>query len=213
METILVTGGLGFIGVQMAAHYGDLYLDEPQFRPYFKELNRLNVPVVVHHTPLPVDYGSLLKYTNLRRQYGRCVDQATAVGREIFSGLFEECPNLKFIHTMLGGGFFAYTNMLAPRSTGTKEQLVRFNSADKVRGYLSDNIFFDTSGAMQWGKAQLECAIEVAGADHILYGSSYPVRREWFVKGIEFVRSLDIPEESKALVLGGNAARLFGIEG
>ena len=66
---------------------------------------------------------------------------------------------------------------------------------------------------MQWGKAQLECAVEVFGADHILYGSSYPVRREWFVKGIEFVRGLDISEDSKTQILGGNAARLFKIGG
>jgi len=206
-------GELGFVGVQMAAHYGTLYLDEPQFKPYFQELNRMNVPVVVHHTPLPVDYQSLIKYNNLRRQYGRCVDQATAVGRELFSGMFEEYPNLRLVHSMLGGGFFAYANMLAPRSSGAKEELERFDSADRVRGYLDKNIFVDTSGSIQWGKAQLECAIEVMGADHILYGSSYPVRREWFVKGIEFVRNLDISEESKALILGGNAARLFNIEG
>jgi predicted TIM-barrel fold metal-dependent hydrolase len=204
-------GKLEFFGVQMAAHYGNLYLDEPQFKPYFKELNRLNVPIVVHHTPLPVNYESLIKYTNLRRQYGRCVDQATAVGRELFSGMFEEFPNLKLIHSMLGGGFFAYVNMLAPRKVGVKEELERFDVADKVREYLDNNIYFDTSGALQWGKTQLECAINVLGADHILYGSSYPIRREWFLKGIEFVRDLDIPEESKTLILGKNAARLFKI--
>ncbi len=202
---------LGFSGVQMAVHYGRLYLDEPEFRPYFRELNKLDVPIVVHHTPLPVDYASLLKYNNLRRQYGRCVDQATGVGREIFSDLFEECPNLRLIHTMLGGGFFAYVNMLAPRSQGFKEELERFDSADTAGDRLVKNIFFDTSGAMQWGKAQLECAVEVFGADHILYGSSYPVRREWFVTGIDFIKALDIPEESKSLILGGNAARLFKI--
>lgn len=27
---------LGFVGVEMAAHYGELYLDEPEFRLYFK---------------------------------------------------------------------------------------------------------------------------------------------------------------------------------
>jgi len=203
---------LGFSGVQMAAHYGTLYLDEPQFKPYFKELNRLNVPVVVHHTPLPVNYESLIKYTNLRRQYGRCVDQATAVGRELFSGMFEEFPNLKLIHSMLGGGFFAYANMLAPRRVGAKEELERFDAVDKVRDYLDKNIYFDTSGAIQWGKAQLECAVNVFGADHILYGSSYPVRREWFVKGIEFVRGLNISEKDKTLILGENAVRLFKIK-
>jgi hypothetical protein len=208
---------LGFSGVQMAVHYGKLYLDEPEFRPYFRELNKLGVPVVVHHTPLPVDYASLLKYTNQRRQYGRCVDQATGIGREIFSDLFDECPNLKLIHTMLGGGFFAFVNLLAPEVVAVKDEVKRMDydpeQVARIRRHLVDNIYFDTSGAPQWGKAQLECAVEVLGADHILYGSSYPVRREWFVKGIEFVQALDIPEESKSLILGGNAARLFKIGG
>jgi len=82
---------LGFCGVQLASHYGKLYLDEEEFRPYFKVLNKLDVPVVVHHTPLPVEYGSLYNYTNFRRLYGRCVDQATAVGRELFSGMLKSC--------------------------------------------------------------------------------------------------------------------------
>jgi predicted TIM-barrel fold metal-dependent hydrolase len=202
----------GFAGVQMAAHYGSSYLDEPRFRPYLKALNELDVPVVVHHTPLPVDYASVVPYTNMRRQYGRCIDQATAVGRELFSDLFEKLPNLRLVHSMLGGGFFAYVNMLAPRSKQSKEELERFESAGGVRSYLAKNLFFDTSGALQWGKAQLECAISVFGADHILYGSSYPVRREWFVKGAEAIRELDIPAESKDLILGGNAARLFKID-
>lgn len=203
---------LGFSGVQLAAHYGKLYLDEPEFRPYFKKLNKLDIPIIVHHTPLPVDYNSLLKYTNLRRQYGRCVDQGTAVGRELFSGMFEELPNLKLIHSMLGGGFFAYANMLAPRKVGIKEELERFDVADKVRSYLENNIYFDMSGALQWGKPQLECAVKVLGADHILYGSSYPLRREWFTKGIEFVQNLQISETEKSLILSKNAARLFKIK-
>jgi predicted TIM-barrel fold metal-dependent hydrolase len=203
---------LGLSGVQLAAHYGKLYLDEEQFRPYFKKLNKLGVPVIVHHTPLPVDYASLINYTNLRRQYGRCVDQATAVGRELFSGMFEELPNLKFIHSMLGGGFFAYANMLAPRKINVKEQLERFDIADKVNDYLKNNIFFDTSGAIQWGKPQLECAVKVLGADHILYGGSYPLRKEWFKKGPDYIRSLNIEEKEKSLILGENAVKLFNIK-
>jgi len=203
---------LGFAGVQLAAHYGHLYLDEEEFRPYFKKLNKLGVPIVVHHTPLPVDHSSIIKYTNLRRQYGRCIDQATAVGRELFSGMFDDFPNLKIIHSMLGGGFFAYVNMLAPRKVGVKEELERFDVADKVRGYLQRNIYFDTSGALQWGKEQLECAVKVLGAEHIVYGSSYPLRREWFIKGVDYVKSLNIDKREKSLILGENAAKLFNIK-
>jgi len=203
---------LGLSGVQMAAHYGNLYLDEEEFRPHFKKINELNVPVVVHHTPLPVDFGSLCCYTNLRRQYGRCVSQATAVGRELFSDMFEEFPNLKLVHSMLGGGFFAYSNMLAPKITG-KDAVERFQTeAGRINKYLENNIYFDTSGATQWGKIQLECAVKVLGADHILYGSSYPIRRDWFSQGVDFVKKLDIDEKSKELILSKNTIRLFNIK-
>jgi predicted TIM-barrel fold metal-dependent hydrolase len=204
---------LGFHGVQMAAHYGNLYLDDESFRPYFAFLNDLEVPVVVHHTPLPVDYGSILSYTNQRRQYGRCVAQATAVGRELFSGMFDDFPNLKLIHSMLGGGFFAYVDMLVPpRKEGYNDAVDRFEvQTERLRRQLRENIFFDVSGAPQWGKAQLECAIRVIGADNILYGSSYPIRQDWYFQGLDFVRSLDITEEEKVAILGGNAIRLFKV--
>jgi predicted TIM-barrel fold metal-dependent hydrolase len=202
---------LGFCGVQMAAHYGQLYLDDAAFKPHFKLLDALGVPVVVHHTPLPVDYGAILTYTNQRRQYGRCVDQGTAVGRELFSGMFEEFPNLRLVHSMLGGGFFAYANMLVPEKLPAfRDEVDRFDAqTEKIRGYLQRNLFFDLSGAPQWGRAQLECAVKVLGADHILYGGSYPIRRDWFLQGVDYVRSLTIEEREKSLILGGNAARLF----
>lgn len=204
---------LGFHGVQLAAHYGTLYLDEDEFKPYFKRLNELKVPVVVHHTPLPVAYTSIYKYTNLRRQYGRCVDQGTAVGRELFSGMFGEFPDLKLTHSMLGGGFFAYETLMLPQRSGAKEEMERFDmELDAMRGYLKNNLFFDMSGALWWGKYQLECAIKTLGADHILFGSSYPVRRELMLKGVEFVKKLDIADSEKDLVLGGNAARIFNIK-
>ncbi len=201
---------LGFRGVQMAAHYGELYLDEEEFKTYFRFLNQLGVPVVVHHTPLPVDYRSILKYTNQRRQYGRCIAQGTAVGRELFSGMFEEFPNLKLVHSMLGGGFFAFTNMLVPEHNNLSDAVTRFqDETERIRGYLRNNLYFDLSGAPQWGKAQLECAVKVLGADHILYGGSYPIRRDWFMNGPDYVRSLEISESDKAMILGGNAVSLF----
>jgi predicted TIM-barrel fold metal-dependent hydrolase len=52
----------------------------------------------------------------------------------------------------------------------------------------------------------------VLGADHILYGSSYPIKLDWFFEGVDYVKSLDIDEKSKDLILGENAARLFNIK-
>jgi predicted TIM-barrel fold metal-dependent hydrolase len=203
---------LGFVGVELAAHYGTLYLDDQAFRPYFRHLNELGVPVVVHHTPLPVDYQSIYEQTNVRRLIGRNVDQLTAVSREIFSNLFEECPNLKLIHTHLGGGVFAFTSQIAPRKSTFKEEVQRFDQKTaEVRKCLNDNLFFDITSPTAWSKPQLECAIKELGAEHVLYSSSYPVRLDWVLGGVEYVRGLNISNAEKELIFCGNASRLFKI--
>ncbi len=201
---------LGINGVQMCAHYGTLYLDDEAFAPYFEALNELEMTVYVHHTLLPVQYETLYEYNNLRRSYGRCVDQATAVGRELFSGMFEKYPKLKLVHSMMGGGFFAYIDLMLPASGGKAEKVSRFQTDNEIyREYLKNNLFFETSHAQPWGKVQLESAVKTVGADHIVYGSSYPVRNVWFQEGADFIRSLNITEAEKELILAGNAERLY----
>ena len=199
---------LGMTGVQMSAHYGNHYLDDPVFRPMFRHINELNIPVYVHHTPLPVDYTSLLDYNNLRRSFGRCQDQIVAIGRELFSGMFAELPNVKMIHSMLGGGYFIFKDMLMPRDSGGG----RFDTnTDAIRKYLKENIFFEVSHAQPWGKAPLELAAQILGADHIIYGSSYPVKQVWMTGGPQFVKDLALAQEEKDMILGGNAQRIYGI--
>ncbi|WP_346355633.1 amidohydrolase family protein [Azotosporobacter soli] len=204
---------LGMVGVQLACHYGQLYLDDEAFKPYLKVLNELQVPVVVHHTPLPVYWQSIYEYTNLRREFGRIIDQGTAVGRELFSGMFDEFPNLKFIHTMFGGNWFANYQLLMPHASKKQEALVRLDSSegDKIARYLKNNIFFDMTHPSSWGKEQVECAINVCGADHILFGSSFPVVYGWMSGGVDFVNSLNISDSDRERITSQNACRLFNL--
>lgn len=202
---------MGFKGVQLCAHYGDYYLDDDLFKEFFEKLNEEKTTVYIHHTPVPVQYDSLYEYNNLRRSYGRCVDQTTAICRELFSGFFDKYPNLTFVHSMLGGGFFALEHMLFPHKE--KEASVnRFESADDIKTQFKKHIYFEMSHAQPWGKHQLECAIAVLGADHIIFGSSYPVKKEWLTQGTAFVESLAITREEKDMILYQNALRIYNIE-
>ncbi|MGN1276067.1 MAG: amidohydrolase family protein [Floccifex sp.] len=200
---------LGMKGVQVSAHYGNHYLDDEMFRGFFKHINALNVPVYVHHTPIPVNHSSLLDYNNLRRSFGRCQDQVTAIGRELFSGMFEECPNLKMIHSMLGGGYFAFKDMLIPHGSGQG----RFDASngEAIRKYLNNNIYFEMSHSQPWGKDCLKVAAKILKADHILYGSSYPVKEDWMTKGPQFVADLDISFEDKEKMLYLNSVSIYGV--
>ena len=196
-------------GVQVSAHYGNHYLDEEMFRPFFAHINELEIPVYVHHTPIPVDCSQILAYNNLRRSFGRCQDQITAIGRELFSGMFAELPKVKMIHSMLGGGYFTFKEMLMPRDSGGG----RFQTAglDDVRKWLEENIYFEMSHSQPWGKEPLELAVKILGADHILYGSSYPVKQAWMTGGAAFVRKLEVSEEEKQQMLCDNAKKIYRI--
>lgn len=198
-------------GIQLSAHYGDKYLDDEVFAPLFAYLNERGLTAYIHHTPLPVEHQALLDYNSLRRSYGRCVDQMTAVCRELYSGMFGRYPNVRVVHSMLGGAFFALAPMMMPHKS-PKETVDRFSNGNSdVAQQLRDNVFFELSHAQPWGKAQLECAVRALGADHILFGTSYPVRREWLLEGTAFIDTLDISQEDKERILHGNAERLYNL--
>ena len=88
-------------------------------------------------------------------------------------------------------------------------RLVKTRNVWKV---YKEHIYFETSHAQPWGKQQLECAIQVLGADHIIFGSSYPVRREWLLEGAEFIKMLDISNEEKDMILYKNACQIYHID-
>ncbi|MEG1493679.1 MAG: amidohydrolase family protein [Gordonibacter sp.] len=208
-------GDLGMVGVQLACCYGDRFLDDEMFKPYLRVLNDKKIPAVVHHTPGQNAYENFDEYTVLRRELGRVHAQAAAVGREIYSGLFDEFENLKFIHTMFGGNWFGLQHILAPhKSTKKKEAMNRLATNvdhEAYDRYLANNIYFDMTHPMSWGKDQLECAAKVNGADHLLLGSSFPVFYEWMARSVESVNAMDVSQEDKDLMLGGNAAKLFNL--
>ena len=206
---------LSMVGVQFACCYGDRFLDDELFKPYMKVLNDMKVPAVVHHTPGQNAFQNFDEYTILRRELGRIHAQAAAVGREIYSGMFDEFPNLKFVHTMFGGNWFGLQEILAPhKSTKKKEAMNRLATNvdhEAYTRYLENNIFFDMTHPMSWGKDQIECAVKVCGADHLLMGSSFPVFYEWMARSVESIDALDVTDEEKALMKGGNAARIFNL--
>jgi hypothetical protein len=203
---------LGMNAVQVSAHYGKTYLDDQKFSAFFEKVNELGMNVYVHHTPIPAEYNSFCDYNNVRRSYGRCVDQGLAVGREVFSEFFVKYPNIKMVHSMLGGGFFAIANMMFPQQAKGKEDVSRFKSdSGQMKERFSEHIYFELSHAQPWGKDQLECAVKVLGADHIIFGTSYPVRKEWLTGGPDFVKQLDISDEEKELILQKNAEDIYKI--
>ena len=75
-----------------------------------------------------------------------------------------------------------------------------------------NNVLFDTAASPFLYSSQVyNQVIQLVGGDKILFGSDYPLLAQSRV--LNEIRSLDMPEETKNLILSGNARRLLGIKG
>jgi len=74
------------------------------------------------------------------------------------------------------------------------------------------NVFFDTAASPYLYSPQVyNQVIQLVGGDKILFGSDYPLLAQGRL--LKEINSLDLPEETKNLILSGNAQRLLGTGG
>jgi predicted TIM-barrel fold metal-dependent hydrolase len=100
-------------------------------------------------------------------------------------------PELKIVCSHWGGGLPFYALM------------------PEVKKAIS-NVYFDTAASpLLYSQRMYEQAAQLVGANKILFGSDYPLLAQQ--RGIKEIESSNLPEDSKSLILAGNAVRLLGI--
>ena len=73
------------------------------------------------------------------------------------------------------------------------------------------NVYFDTAASPFLYSPQVyNQVIQLVGGDKILFGSDYPLLTQNQL--LSEINSLDLPEETRNLILSGNAQRLLGIK-
>ena len=74
------------------------------------------------------------------------------------------------------------------------------------------NVYFDTAASPFLYSSQVYSQVaQLVGGDKILFGSDYPLLAQGRL--LKEIDSLDLPQETKNLILSGNAQRLLGITG
>lgn len=72
------------------------------------------------------------------------------------------------------------------------------------------NVYFDTAASPWLYRDEIfKHVTEILGAEKVLYGSDYPLMKQ--SKLVKSIRNLDLSEEAKSLILGGNAQRLLSL--
>jgi aminocarboxymuconate-semialdehyde decarboxylase len=211
---------LGATGVQIFTNVAGLPLDRPEFRPLFARMAERRLPIWLHPArPAGVaDYrGEPRSKFDLWWAFGWPYETSVAMGRLVFSGLFDRHPDLAIITHHLGamipfcaGRVGGGLDQLGSRSDDPEDAaaLGRLHKRpiDYFRMFYGDTALFGAWHAMESGLAFF-------GADHVLFGTDMPFDPE---KGPGFIRDtiaamerMRATPEDKALIYEGNARRLL----
>lgn len=195
---------LGFRGIEMATHIEGEELSSPRFEPFWEAVESLDMLVFIH----PTGFTEPRRFTDhyFMNTIGHPLEETICAGRLIFDGVMERHPGLKFVFAHGGGFLPAYAGRFDHAYKARED--VRHGLPRLPSEYLA-GFYFDT---MVFEPDQLGFLIEKYGSDHVLLGTDYPYDMgETDPLGLINKVSGLSPEDVDRII-GGNAARLLGIE-
>jgi aminocarboxymuconate-semialdehyde decarboxylase len=195
---------LGLKGVEICPHVENEELSADRFRPFWAKAEELGVLVFLHPHGFPD--GRRLSSHFFSNIIGNPLDTTVAVHHLIFGGVLEDHPGLKIVLAHGGGYLPSYAGRI-DHAHGARPD-ARSRIQKKPSSYLK-KLYFDT---IVFTHHQLEYLAGLYGSDHILLGTDYPFDMA-LPNPVGFVTGAPhLSDQDKALILGGNAARLLGIK-
>lgn len=195
----------GFVSWHTHSNYLGSFPDDSIYRPIFQKASDLGIYVYLHpaypNTPRLAGLGPTFSGAGL----GYTVDTMISLSRLIVSGIFDEMPNLKICVGHLGEALPFLLDRIDNRLKFVKTPQMIMEKSMKY--YFKNNVFVTTSGNMS--KEAFQCAKDVLGIDHIMYGSDYPY--EPFNDMLKFLASVPMTEEEREKLYYKNAIKKLGI--
>jgi aminocarboxymuconate-semialdehyde decarboxylase len=195
---------LGFRGIEMATHIEGEELSSPRFEQFWDTVEELEMLVFIH----PTGFTETKRFTDhyFLNTIGHPLEETICAGRLIFDGVMERHPGLEFVFSHGGGFLPAYAGRFDHAYHARAD--VRHGLPRPPSEYLS-RFYFDT---MVFEADQLGFLIDKYGSDHILLGTDYPYDMgETDPLGL-INKVSGLSPDDLDLIVGGNAARLLGIE-
>jgi aminocarboxymuconate-semialdehyde decarboxylase len=190
----------GAVGAMVLANIDGKPLTDAGFKKIWSEIDRHELPVLVHPTAPPGVAEMGMHEFQLTAPIGFTFDTTLAVGRCIYDGFFDRYPNLKLIASH-GGGALPYLigrmdicwHNIPAAAAKTKRP-----PSEYMRQVYVDTVVFTQSA--------VNLCVEVCGEDNVLYGSDYPHTIGDMVGCLSRADNLG---KAKDKVRGANARRIF----
>jgi predicted TIM-barrel fold metal-dependent hydrolase len=206
---------LGFVGAlvngfsQAGSSDSVLYYDLPQYRPFWRTVEALDVPFYLHpRNPLP---GWARQYEGhswlLGPNWAFHAETSVHAWRLIGSGLFDECPNLKIVLGHLGEGIPIYLWRIDGRN-GWMKARHNYPAKHGVGHYFRKHFHLTTSGNYST-PALLNSMMEM-GADRVMFSVDWPF--ESVEEGAAWFDNAEIGAADRQKIGRDNAIRLFKLK-
>jgi aminocarboxymuconate-semialdehyde decarboxylase len=194
-----MAGAKEMVGVFMRSNIGGESPADPKFDPIWAKIDQLRVPVV-EHPAYPV-YSKEIREFNNAVIMGYMFETQMMIVRLIQAGVFERYPNFPFIVAHTGAGILDLLHRI-DRSCEFQPE-VKGRLSKKASDYVKQ-FYFDTC---TFYEPPLMMAHKYIGGDRLMFGTDYPYVDE--TRG--YIEALPLGAGDKAAIMGGNAARVFGL--
>lgn len=207
---------LGSSGFTVSSSIEGRRLDDPEVEDLWSLAEELDVPVFIHPPVGPGEPGDprLAEFGN------RAADVALSLAAAIFAGVLDRHPSLRLIASAGGGGIAALAGRLdagyritelagaalgPPSGAGASDG---DPAPREAPSHYLRQVYVDT---LMFSEPALRCALDVFGPDRLLFGTDWPPVAIPASVSLDLIAGLDIPEDARAGILGGNAAELLGL--
>jgi uncharacterized protein len=211
---------LGAKGVQIFTNVLGKPLSAPEFRPIFRRMTEHDLPVWIHpmRGPNHPDYANeQVSENEIWFTFGWPYETSAAVTRLIFSGIYDELPDLKIITHHMGGMIPYFANKIGLGFSqifhGTSEENPAAKQAGLKKPLLDyyNMLYADT--ALNGAAAPTACGHAFFTTPHCLFATDAPFDAEQgraLIGGtIAAVKALDISAAEQERILAGNARDLL----
>jgi aminocarboxymuconate-semialdehyde decarboxylase len=203
-------GKLGFKALLVCSSWHGRFIDNEESFAFWQWAQDCGVPIFIHPPRAPIGHEQQMDQYKLDELVGRPFDTAMGLARMILSGLFDRFPRLKIVVAHMGGGLLPVMGRLdfgwRLGSEGMPERAA-IKCREMPSSYLR-HLHVDTMGL--WAP-HLREAVEVFGADRILFGTDYgpvPIDPK---EHVDIVNTLPIAPADKEKIFWRNADRLFAL--
>jgi gamma-resorcylate decarboxylase len=190
---------------QVGAPDTAVYYDQPQYRPFWAEVERLNVPFYLHpRDQLPSRRQAYDGHPWLvGSPWGFADETAIHALRLMGCGLFDEFPKLQIVLGHLGERIPYDLWRLDHRLRNVPDRPAKRTMAE----YFRNNFHITTSG--HFSTPSLLQAILTVGADRVLFAVDYPF--EDHAQACTWFDTCEIAEADRIKIGRSNAVALFGL--